>query len=445
MPIEICTVSGFNEVGKNMTAINVDGDVVICDMGLHMENYIKFTEDQEIENISSDDLLKVNAIPNMGPISDWKDKVKAIIPSHAHLDHIGAIPFLANEFHAPILCTPFTAMVLQSMIRDRRTPFRNQIKPCAVNSTYHLSKNITIEFVGITHSTPHTALICIHTKYGTVIYANDFKLDLFPTIGDKVNFKKLRKLGERGVLALVIESTYASLEQKMPSESVARQMLMDVLLGTETKDHAIIVTTFSSHIARLKAIHDFGRSLGRKIVFMGRSIDRYLYAAEKVGLISLSKKAKILRFRRQMLSELKKIDREGRGKYVIVVTGHMGEPKAVLSRMARGELEFKLKPDDHVIFSNRVIPTPITIANRQALEQTLKAQKVRIFKDIHVSGHAAREDLRDMIDMLKPKHIIPAHGDVHMTASLADLAREMGYVSEKTVHIMQNGDRIILI
>jgi len=444
MPIEICTVSGFNEVGRNMTAINVDGDVIICDMGLHMENYVRFTEDQEIENFNAEDLLKVNAVPDMRPIEDWKDKVKAIIPSHAHLDHIGAIPFLANEFHAPILCTPFTAAVLQSMIRDRKTPFRNQIRSCAINSIYHLSKNITLEFVEITHSTPHTALICIHTKYGTVIYANDFKLDLYPTIGNKVNFKKLRKLGEKGVLALVIESTYASLEQKMPSESVARQMLMDVLLGTETKDHAIFVTTFSSHIARLKAIYEFGRSLGRKVVYMGRSIDRYMYAAEKVGLLNLYKKAKVLRFSRQMANELKKIDRDGRGKYLIVVTGHMGEPKAVLSRIARGEMGFKFKPDDQVIFSNRVIPTPTTIANRQALEQDLKAHKVRIFKDIHVSGHAAREDLRDMIDMLKPKHIIPAHGDVHMTAALAGLAREMGYVSEKTIHIMQNGDRIKL-
>ncbi len=444
MPIEICTVSGFNEMGKNMTAINVDGDVVICDMGLHMENYVKFTEDQEIENISSDDLLRVKAVPDASCIADWKGKVKAIIPSHAHLDHIGAIPFLANEYHAPILCTPFTAAVLQSMILDRRTPFRNPIRSCALNSTFHLSKNITIEFVGITHSTPHTALICLHTKYGTIVYANDFKLDLFPTIGDKVNFKKLRALGNRGVLCLVIESTYAALEQKMPSESVARQMLMDVLLGTETRDHAIIVTTFSSHIARLNAIYEFGRSLNRKVIYMGRSIERYISAAEKVGLVHLSKKAKVIKFKRQMLGELRRIDRDGRGKYLIVTTGHMGEPKAVLSRIASGEMGFKLKKDDQVIFSNRVIPTPTTIANRQTLEQELKAQKVRIFKDIHVSGHAAREDLRDMIDMLKPKHLIPAHGDVHMTAALAGLAHEMGYTSEKTVHLMQNGDRLTL-
>ncbi|TAL56960.1 MAG: RNase J family beta-CASP ribonuclease [Nanoarchaeota archaeon] len=444
MPIEICTVSGYNEVGKNMTAINVDGDVIICDMGLHMENYVRFTEDQEIENVSSDDLLRVGAIPDMRPIEKWRSMVKAIIPSHAHLDHIGAIPYLSNEFHAPILCTPFTAAVIQSMIKDRKTPFRNQIRACGLNSIYHISKNITVEFVGITHSTPHSALICIHTKYGTIIYANDFKLDLYPTLGDKVNFSKLRKLGQKGVLVLICESTYASLEQKMPSESVARQMLMDVLLGTETRDHAIIVTTFSSHIARLKAINDFGRSMGRKVIFMGRSIDRYLSAAEKVGIVSLSKKSKVVKFSRQIVHELKRIDRDGRGKYVIVVTGHMGEPKAVLSRIARGEMGFKLKPDDQVIFSNRVIPTPTTMANREALEREIRSQKVRIFKDIHVSGHAAREDLRDMIDMLKPRHIIPSHGDFKMTASLADLAHEMGYVSEKTIHIMQNGEMIRL-
>ncbi len=444
MPIEVCTVSGYSEMGRNMTALNVDGEVIIFDMGLHMENYVRYTEDMEIENVGLADLVSVGAVPDITVMKDWQKMVKAIIPSHAHLDHVGAIPFLGNSFNAPILCTPFTAAVLRAMVDDQKTHFKNPIRSLAPNSTYTISKNIQIELVEITHSTPHTALVCVHTPYGTVIYANDFKLDLYPVLGPKVNLKKLRKLGDNGVALLIMESTYASFEAKMPSESVARQMLMDVLLGVESKDHAVIVTTFSSHIARLKSIEDMGRQLGRKVVFLGRSLDKYLSAAEQVGIISLSKNARIIKYKRQVNKTLRDIEKTGRGKYLIVVTGHMGEPKAILSRLAHAEMEFKLKADDLVIFSCKVIPTPTNIENRRILEEELKKNKVRIFKDIHVSGHAAREDLRDMLDMLRPKHLIPAHGDSVMTNSLAELAEQMGYLKGKTVHLMKNGDRFKL-
>lgn len=444
MPIEICTVSGYDEVGKNMTAVKVDNEVVIFDMGIHIEKYIRFTEDDDLVSINPEDLIAVGAAPNIAKIQDWKKLVKAIVLTHAHLDHIGAIPYLSNEFRAPIICTTFTKQVINAIIQDQNVKLKNPIKVLHANSKCKISNKLEVEFVHMTHSTPQTIMIALHTPYGIVAYVNDFKFDLFPTLGKKPDFSKLKKLGEKGVAVLIVESVYASLEQKMPSESIAKQLLMEVLFGVDSSKNAIVVTTFSSHIARLKSILEFGRHINRKVVFMGRSLNKYIHAAESMGLVSFSKKAEIVKFNDQIKKKLRRIVEEGREKYLLVVTGHMGEPKSLLVRFAKREFPFVFEKGDIVIFSNRVIPTPTNIANREALESLLKSQGVRIFKDIHVSGHAAREDLRDLITYLRPKHIIPAHGDYTMRGNLAKFSHELGYESEKTVHLMNNEERIVI-
>ena len=248
--IDICTVGGYNEVGKNMTAVNVDGEVVIFDMGIHLESYIKYTEDEDIINVDPSELIKVGAVPDITKIEKWKDKVKAIIPTHAHLDHIGAVPYLGNNYDAPILGTPFTIAVLKTILKDEKITIKNKIRTLAPNSVFQLSKNLKVEFINMTHSTPQTVMVALHTKYGIILYANDFKFDRFPTLGEKPNFKRLKELGKKGVLCLIVDSTYSRSCKKTPSESVAKEMLKDVLLGTGNKDKAVFVTTFSSHIAR---------------------------------------------------------------------------------------------------------------------------------------------------------------------------------------------------
>ncbi|MFH1317190.1 MAG: RNase J family beta-CASP ribonuclease [Candidatus Woesearchaeota archaeon] len=437
MPIEIRSIGGYDEVGKNCTAIKIDDEVVICDMGLHLENYIRLTEDEDIINISPAELIKEKAVPDITQIKEWHKKVIAIIPTHAHLDHIGAVPFLGNYFKAPIICTPFSAAVLQAILTDEKIHLNNKIKVLNAGSTIKISKNIKIEFINMTHSTPQTVMVAIHTKYGIVLYANDFKFDIYPTLGQKTDFAKLRELGNKNIFALIVESTYAPEAIKMPSEAVAKEMLRDVMIGTESKGKTIIVTTFSSHIARLKSIIEFGNKLGRKIVFLGRSLSKYTNAAESIKLVNFSKEVDIVRFSSKIKRELKKIEKDGKEKYLLVVTGHQGEPKATLSKIARGEFGFRLDPGDHVIFSCKTIPTPTNIKNREDLENDLKRYGVRIFKDIHISGHAGREDLRDLISLVKPKHLIPAHGDQRMTKALYDLAIEMGY-DKNFVHIMRD-------
>ena len=435
--IEICTVGGYNEVGKNMTAVNVDGEVVIFDMGIHLESYIKYTEDEDIINVDPSELIKVGAVPDITKIEKWKNNVKAIIPTHAHLDHIGAVPYLSNNYDAPILGTPFTIAVLKTILKDEGILIKNKIMKLAQNSVFQLSKNLNVEFINITHSTPQTVMVALHTKYGIILYANDFKFDRFPTLGEKPNYKRLKELGKKGVLCLIVDSTYSQSCKKTPSESVAKEMLRDVLLGTGNRGKAVFVTTFSSHIARLRSIVECGKKMNRKIVFLGRSLSKYCRASESVGIAKFSD-VEIVKYRNDIKRTLGKMRKSGIGKYLVVLTGHQGEPKAALSRIVNGELGFNFEPDDHVIFSCTTIPTPTNIENRRVLEEKLKSQHVRIFTDIHVSGHAAREDSRDLIELVRPKHIIPAHGEHKMTSAMADLALEMGY-KEKDVHVMKDG------
>tara|TARA_Y100000310_G_scaffold342415_1_gene445588 strand:+ start:1451 stop:2779 length:1329 start_codon:yes stop_codon:yes gene_type:complete len=439
--IEICSVGGYDEVGKNCTAIKVGDEVVICDMGLYLESYIKLTEDEDAYEIVPERLIEVGAVPNINSIKDWKKNVKAIVPTHAHLDHVGAIPFLADKYDAPVICTPFTGEVLKESIKDNKVRFGNKIKQIQSNSTIKITDNIKLEFVHVTHSTPHTAIIALHTKEGIVLYANDFKFDLSPTLGKKPNFKRLMELGKQGVHALIVDSTYAPDPRKMPSESIAKQKLRDVLIETDSKGRGIIVTTFSSHIARLNSIVEFSKKLNRKVIFMGRSLSRYSNAAENAGIINFSKDVEFCRYGKQIKRRLRQVANT-KQKYLLVVTGHQGEPKSTLSKIATGEFDFKIDPQDHVVFSSRVIPTPVNINNSAKLDGFLKQCHARIFRDIHESGHAAREDLRDMLNIVKPKHLIPAHGDEKMKEALAVLSEEMGYKRDKTVHIMSNGDRL---
>ena len=441
--IEIYAVGGYNEVGKNCTAINVDGEVLIIDLGIHLENYIRLTEDEDLVKINADKLMDVGAVPNISVLDNVKRNVKAIVIGHAHLDHVGAVPYVANKFNAPVICSPYTAEVLKNILKDDKIRINNDIKTLNLNSFYKISENIKIEFIHITHSVPQAALIAIHTDYGIILYANDFKFDLYPVLGKKPNFKRLEELGKEGIIASVVESTYASDARKMPSESVAREMLKDVLLGTDNKDNLIIVTTFSSHIARLKSIIEFGQKLNRKIIFLGRSLAKYVKAAENIGIVDFSKDVEIVKYSRQIERMLKKVDKD-REKYLLIVTGHQGEPKSVLYKIAKGEFEFDLYPEDSVVFSCRTIPTPTNIENRDALENELKQTGVRIFKDIHQSGHAAREDLRDFINLVKPKNIIPAHGTKEMRDALAELCTEMRYKTGKNIFLIKDGQKIEL-
>src|SRR3989338_1244605 len=189
--IEIKTIGGYDEVGRNMTAVRVNDEVIILDMGLHLENYIRCTDDEDVIKVSQHDLMEAQAVPDISLLGDWKGKVKAIVPSHVHLDHIGAVPFLWNEFRAPVICTPFAAAVLRKIMKDEKIQTKNKLVKLNPNSTHKVSGGISVEFLSATHSTPQTVIVALHTKHGAVLYANDFKFDMTPTLGPKPNMKRL--------------------------------------------------------------------------------------------------------------------------------------------------------------------------------------------------------------------------------------------------------------
>lgn len=439
--MEICSVGGYSEVGKNMTAVSYNGDAVVLDMGFHLPSLIDFEEaGGDRKNITPKGLTQMGAIPDDSIINSWKGKVKAIGLGHCHLDHIGAVPYLSKNYNCGIYGSPYTIEVLRWMMRDDRQKIPNEMFTNNLNSIRKITKDISIEFIGMTHSTPQTAMMAVHTKEGTVLYANDFKFDSYPVLGNKPNYKRLKELGNENVIALVVDSLYSALDQKTPSEKVAREMLKDVLLGTDNYDNAVFVTCFASHLARIKSVVDFGERLGRRIVFLGRSLKKYSLAAEGIGIVDFSKRADIRGYRRQAKAMLKEVEKH-RKDYLVVCTGGQGEPGAILTSIAEGQLPFRFKEEDHVIFSNKVIPTEINKENRTNLEKGLKEKHARIFKDIHTSGHAAREDLRDLIKMVKPEHVIPAHGPQEKIKPLRDLALTMGY-EDKNIHVMKDGQKI---
>ncbi|MBW2970184.1 RNase J family beta-CASP ribonuclease [Candidatus Woesearchaeota archaeon] len=443
MTVEIAAVGGWGEVGRNMTAVKIDNEAVIFDMGLHLPNYIKLTEEEigEFRKLTEASLKRAEAVPQDTKIKDWRDEVIAIIITHAHLDHIGAVPHLAAKYNAPIICTPFSAQILRTICQDEKIDLQNKIIELKPGQTIPLSKNLKLEFCHITHSTPQTIIATLHTPHGTIMYGNDYKLDSHPTMGSPVNYDHLKKLGEKGVLALIQDCLYSTAPRKTPSEQVAKDMLRDVLIDIDSKGKGIIVTTFASHIARLKTIAEYGKMLGRKTIIMGRSMAKYSYAAKDSGLIDLSKQAQILKYARQIRRKLKEVQNK-KEKYLLVVSGHQGEPKSTLSKMADGVYKWKFA-NDHVIFSSQIIPAEINIQQRAILDKKLTKQGARLFKDIHVSGHNSKEDLREIIKILKPKYLLPTHGEPEKTDAFKKMAKEEGY-TDKTIHILTNGQRITL-
>lgn len=434
--LEIIPLGGYSEIGRNSVAVRCDDEVVILDLGLMMDRYIEYTDSDEIVEISGRKLIEIGAVPDVGILGKLKANVVGILLTHAHLDHIGAIPFLANRFDCDIHSAPFTIELIRRMFDDEKRMPRGKLVTHEVNSRFAVGKNFEVEFIYITHSAPHTVMILLHTKYGKVLYANDFKFDNNPTLGPKPNYARLRELKGQ-VDYLLLDTLYADQAIKTPSEKIAEEMLKDVLLGTQSREATIIVTTFSSHIARLRAIVNVAKMMKRQPVFLGRSLNKYVEAAEAVGLADFSD-VEIVPFGNKVKPYLKKVTNPG--KYLFVATGHQGEPKAILSRIVNEKL-MPLGDNDMVVFSSKTIPVAVSLENKKRLDDQLQARHVRIFNEIHVSGHGAREDHRDFLNMLQPKNIIPTHGEMRQLGAFKALAEEVGYRPEQ-IRIVANGERV---
>jgi ribonuclease J len=442
--MEVCCVGGYEEVGKNMTAVKVNEDVFLFDMGFYLPGVIELQENPDIE-YTTRGLRRVGGIPDDRVLdkNGWREKVRGIFISHAHLDHVGGVPFLADRYpDVPVYGTAFTIEVLKSLIEDSNIHIRNRLIVVDSNSTVSIPNchdNAKVEFVHATHSTIDCTYVALHSKEGTFFYALDLKLDNHPTMGAPPNYSRLKEIGENGVKILVIDSLYSGTEKKPGGEKVADHLLEEAFSKTKnTKGRAFFVTTFSSHIERLNNIVKYAEKTGREIVFLGRSLAKYVECANKVGKCPFRKKIKIAKYRGQVNSILKHVDKNPE-RYIVVCTGHQGEKGSILDRIARGETPFRFTNGDNLIFSSSIIPTEVNIEARKKLDIKLRRQGVKLQSDVHVHGHGSREDLREMLELLKPKHVIPAHGSLEQETPMIDLAKEYGYRFGKTSHLASDG------
>ncbi len=447
--MEIYTIGGFDEVGKNMTVVDLGDDAIMFDAGVYLPAIVELQEEENQQEVYSEKKLRnIGAVPDDLILDKLgiRNKVRAILLGHAHLDHIGAIPYLGYRYNAPVVGTPFTINVLKRIMQDDKIRIPNQLKIVNPNSSFIIKgkkRNYKVEFINITHSTIQTSMMALHTPEGVVLYANDFKLDNTPILGLPPNYEALKRIAKQGVKVLIVDSLYSSAERKTPSEKIARALLEEVLLTIKNEKSAIFIATFSSHIARLKSIVDFGKKLNRKIYVLGRSMNKYISAAKDSKMCPFYNNIQIGSYKKQVESILKKVNKD-RANSLVICTGHQGEPGSILDRLSRKKLPFEFRPNDNIIFSSKTIPTPVNIANRENLDKRLKKTGARLFDNVHVSGHAGREDLRDLLTLVKPKHVIPAHGTMQQISPMIELAREMGYKVGKECHLMHDGQSLRL-
>ena len=449
MEIEIATIGGYEEVGRQMTAVRAGTDVVVFDMGLNLSQVL-IHDNVETEKMHSLDLIDMGAIPDDRVMSELEGDVQAIVPTHGHLDHIGAISKLAHRYDAPVVGTPFTIELVKQQVQgESKFNVGNDLVKMDPGETMSIgdSGRVEMEFVNVQHSIIDAINPVLHTPEGAVVYGLDKRMDHTPVLGEPIDMRRFREIGREGegVLCYIEDCTNAGSKGRTPSESVARRHLRDVMTSIEDYDGGIVATTFSSHIARVKSLVEFAEDIGRQPVLLGRSMEKYSGTAERLNFVDFPDDLGMYGHRKSVDRTFKRIMKEGKENFLPIVTGHQGEPRAMLTRMGRGETPYELDNGDKVLFSARIIPEPTNEGQRYQSERLLKMQGARIYDDIHVSGHLREEGHYQMLDALQPQHIIPAHQSLQGFAPYVDLCENHGYALGRDVHVTRNGNMIQLV
>jgi len=415
-----CPLGGSGEIGMNMNlyAYGNPGNRkwIIVDVG------VTFADD----TIPGIDLI----YPDPGFIIDKKDDLVGLILTHAHEDHIGAIAHIWPKLLCDIYATPFTSVLIKEKFKEKKIDIGNKLKIVQLNGSVELNP-FKVEFVTLTHSILEPNGLSIQTPAGVVLHTGDWKIDPNPLIGEKINEKKLKKIGEKGVLAMICDSTNVFSPGRAGSESDVRKSLLTIM---ENKQKRIIVTSFASNVARMESIFYCAKKTGRQISLVGRSMHRIYKAAKQCGYLS------------NLIVPLdprdaKKIDRK---KIVYLCTGSQGEPNGAMMRISNYQHpDVIMEKNDTVIFSSKIIPG--NEKKLYKLHNQLVKNGIEVVSEenhfVHVSGHPNREDLKEMYNWVKPKSVIPVHGEHRHMIEHINFAKEMQVPHPVQV---ENGDIVQL-
>lgn len=412
--VKIIPLGGINEIGKNITAIEYKNDIVVIDCGL------KFPE----EDMFGIDLV----IPDINYLLKNRDKIRGIFLTHGHEDHIGALPYVLKQLNVPVYGTKLTLGIVETKLKEHALLSTTELITVKPRDVIKLN-SVSVEFIKTNHSIADSVAIAIHTPLGVVLHTGDFKIDYTPIDGEPMDFGRFAEIGRKGVLAMMADSTNVEKPGYTMSEKVVGESL-ERLIGKATG--RVIVATFASNVHRIQQIIDAAKMYNRKVAVSGRSMENIVAVAAELGYLEIDE---------SILVSIDQINKYNNNQVVIITTGSQGEPMSALARMANSEhRKVNIVDGDTVIISATPIPGNEKLVSKVINQLFQKGAEV-IYKgiaEIHVSGHACKEELKLMQCLVKPKFFIPVHGEYRHLKQHCELAVSVGMPEGNTI-IPENG------
>lgn len=409
--VKVTFLGGLNEIGKNITLFECDNDMFLLDCGMAFPD---------------GDMLGVDlVIPDFTYIERNKDKIKGIVLTHGHEDHIGSLPYLLRKINLPVFGTPLTLGLVESKLREHNLSGRVKLNTVRPGQRIKLGC-MSIEFIHVNHSIPDSVAIAIHTPAGTIVHTGDFKIDCTPTTGGMIDLARFAELGKSGVLCLMAESTNV----ERPGYTMTEQKVAHTfdLLFKEAEKSRIIIATFASNLGRIQQILDCAQKYGRKVAFSGRSMINNMAIASELGYINVPD---------GLIIDIDLLGRYSKEEIVLITTGSQGETMSALSRMAYSDhRKVEVGPDDYIIISANPIPgneKAVSSVVNELMKHGCKVVYESMY-EVHVSGHACQEELKIMHGLTKPKYFIPVHGEQKHLRKNAELALSLG-MDKKNIYI----------
>lgn len=412
--LKIIPLGGLLEIGKNITVFEYENDIILVDCGL------AFPED---------DMLGIDlVIPDLTYLEKNKEKIRGLVITHGHEDHIGSIPYLLKQINVPIYATKLTIGLIEHKLEEHRLLRSANLNVVNPGQTVDFG-TMKVEFIRTTHSIPDACSLAIHTPVGVVVHTGDFKIDYTPIDGEMMDFGRLAELGNRGVLALMSDSTNSERKGYTMSESTVGEVLDKLFINCTKR---IVVATFSSNVHRVQQIVNSAVKYGRKVAICGRSMINTIETARKFGYIKVPDNVFI---------DIDMIKSYPDDRLTIITTGSQGETMSALTRMASGEhKKVQITPNDLIIISANPIPGNENAVSK-VIDDLMKIGAEVVYnalEDIHVSGHACQEEQKLMISLVKPKYFIPVHGEYRQLIAHSETAKKVG-VNPENIFIMTNG------